>query len=175
MEIGPLLPASYVNDDTLKEESEETDPCMLWLNNQPPNSVLYISFGSSATHSAPQLRELAQGLEASGCSFLWLVRPPNAPGISAASGAPRPVSEFLPPGFEERVRGRGMIYSGWAPQPRILKHPAVGGFLSHCGWNSTLEAVCAGVPMLAWPIGAEQHLNRRYTCSFLCVHLPARH
>ena len=152
----------------MQEESEERDPCILWLNKKAAHSVLYISFGSFATRLAPQLLELAMGLEASGCSFLWLLRPPDAPGMSAASGSPQPVTEFLPPGFEERTKGRGMCYSGWAPQKRILKHPAVGGFLSHCGWNSTLETVCTGVPMLAWPLTAEQHLNRR----FLLSHIP---
>lgn len=151
-----------MNDDTIGQESDETDACILWLNErQAPHSVLYILFGSFATHSAPQLLELAQGLEASGCSFLWLVRPPDAPGISAATGSPVSISEFLPPGFQERTKDRGMCYSGWAPQTRILKHPAVGGFMSHCGWNSTLEAVCSGVPMLAWPLTSEQHLNCR--------------
>ncbi|KAG0562121.1 hypothetical protein KC19_9G120000 [Ceratodon purpureus] len=162
LEIGPLLPESHVNEDTVEVEVEERDPCILWLDRQAPNSVLYISFGSFATLEAPQLLELAMGLEASDCSFLWIVRSPNAHGMSAASGSPEPVTEFLPLGFEERMKGRGMCYSGWAPQTRILKHPAVGGFLSHCGWNSTLETVCTGVPMLAWPITAEQHLNRRF-------------
>lgn len=152
-----------MNDNTIKQES---DPCILWLNTRAPRSVLYISFGSFATHGAPQLLELALGLEASNCSFLWLARPPNAGRMSAASGSPVSITEFLPPGFEERIEGRGKCYSGWAPQTRILKHPAVGGFLSHCGWNSTLEAVCSGVPLLAWPITAEQHLNRRFVfCS----------
>lgn len=114
-----------------------------------------------ATHSEAQLRELALGLEASGVSFLWSVRPPNAHGFSAASDRAS-VTDFLPEGFEERVRGRGFCCSWWAPQERILKHSAVGGFLSHCGWNSTLEAVSAGVPVLAWPVLSEQHLNCRY-------------
>ena len=166
LEIGPLLPESHVNEDTVEVEVEERDPCILWLDRQAPNSVLYISFGSFATLEAPQLLELAMGLEASDCSFLWIVRSPNAHGMSAASGSPEPVTEFLPLGFEERMKGRGMCYSGWAPQTRILKHPAVGGFLSHCGWNSTLETVCTGVPMLAWPITAEQHLNRRFVLQY---------
>ncbi|KAG0558974.1 hypothetical protein KC19_10G069100 [Ceratodon purpureus] len=163
-EIGPLLPDSYVNDDTMEQEAEERDPCILWLNKQAPQSVLYVSFGSWAILSAPQLLELALGLEASGCSFLWVVRPPNATdNISAASGSSSDsVVEYLPPGFEERVKGRGMCYSGWAPQMRILKHSAVSGFLSHCGWNSILETLSAGVPVLAWPMIAEQHLNRRF-------------
>lgn len=164
LDIGPLLPDCYVNDDGNDDvsEQEEIDPCMLWLNTQSLNSVLYVSFGSGATHSAEQLVELALGLEASGVSFLWIVRPPSAPTDFSAASAAESITDFLPVGFEERVRGRGMCYSGWAPQMRILKHPTVGGFLSHCGWNSILETVCAGVPVLAWPIFAEQHLNRRF-------------
>ncbi|KAG0598706.1 hypothetical protein M758_12G094800 [Ceratodon purpureus] len=180
LEIGPLLPESYVNDDgnfdiTTNGSMEETDPCILWLNTRPPKSVLFVSFGSGATHPAPQLLEMAFGLEDSGCSFLWIVRPPGTPGMSATSENPGSVTEFLPPGFEERIMDRGMCYSGWAPQMRILKHSAVGGFLSHCGWNSSLETVCAGVPILAWPKGAEQHLNRRYLVdtSKLAIELEA--
>lgn len=59
------------------------------------------------------------------------------------------------------MKGRGMCYSGWAPQMQILKHPAIGGFLSHCGWNSVLESTCAGVPFLTWPFNSEQHLDAR--------------
>ena len=166
LEIGPLLPESYLNDGGVSVDAEQgskqTDPCISWLNTQALTSVLYISFGSYATHSGPQLLDMALGLEASGSGFLWMVKPPDAGETSAASGTPVSVTEFLPPGFEERVKGRGMCYSGWAPQMRILKHPAVGGFLSHCGWNSTLETVCAGVPVLAWPLNAEQHIIRRY-------------
>ncbi|KAG0623188.1 hypothetical protein M758_3G155000 [Ceratodon purpureus] len=165
LDIGPLLLETSVSDGgaggTTQQISEETDPCMLWLNTQAPNSVLFISFGSVATLSARQLVEMALGLEASGSCFLWILKPPNAGPSTAASRTPVPVMEYLPPGFEERIMGRGMCYSGWAPQTRILKHPAVGGFLSHCGWNSSLETLSAGVPVLAWPMNSEQHLIRR--------------
>lgn len=165
LEIGPLLSESYLHDEEAGEitqqGSEERHPCISWLNTQTPTPVLFISFGSYATHSAPQLLDMARGLEFSGSSFLWMVRPPDAGETSAALGTPVSVMEFFPPGFEERVKGRGMCYSGWAPQMRILKHPAVGGFLSHCGWNSASETVTAGVPVLAWPKNAEQHLIRR--------------
>ncbi|XP_024357189.1 mogroside I-E synthase [Physcomitrium patens] len=172
-DIGPLLPESYVrrdrDDDILQQGSEETDPCILWLNTRPPSSVIYVSFGSMQTNSPPQLLEMALGLEASGSSFLWLVRPPDSPGMTAALGGPCSITEFLPSGFEDHVKERGMCYSGWAQQMRILKHPAIGGFFSHCGWNSTLEAVCAGVPILGWPFKAEQHLNCRILVDTLRV------
>lgn len=102
LEIGPLLPESYVNEDGGYggELLQETDPCILWLNTRPPSSVLYVSFGSAATHPAPQLLEIAAGLEASGCSFLWIVRPPGTPGMSATSEHPGPVTELLPPGTQ---------------------------------------------------------------------------
>ncbi|KAG0591075.1 hypothetical protein M758_1G143800 [Ceratodon purpureus] len=86
------------------------------------------------------------GLENSSQPFLWILRP----------------SDSLPAGFEDRVKGRGMCYSGWVPQTSILTHPATGGFLSHCGWNSTLESVSAGVPILGWSRGADQHLICRF-------------
>ena len=142
LEIGPLLLDFNENDggdESMVEGSEEKDPCILWLNTQGENSVQFVSFGSNATHSSRQLVDMALGLEASGASFLWIVRRSDAGEMSAASEVPVSVMEYLPPGFEEHVNDTGMCYSEWAPQMRILKHPTVGGFLSHCGWNSTLE------------------------------------
>jgi hypothetical protein len=117
LEIGPLLPESYVNEDGGYGGGllQETDPCILWLNTRPPNSVLYVSFGSAATHPAPQLLEIAAGLEASGCSFLWIVRPAGTPGMSATSEHPGPVTELLPPGTQSDVITlplRALLYGG---------------------------------------------------------------
>uniref|UniRef100_A0A5B7CAI9 Putative UDP-glycosyltransferase 88B1-like n=1 Tax=Davidia involucrata TaxID=16924 RepID=A0A5B7CAI9_DAVIN len=95
-------------------------------------------------------REIAVGLEKSGERFLWVVR---------KSSSTSPELE-MPEGFLERTRGRGVVVRSWAPQADILScHESVGGFVTHCGWNSVLEAVIAGVPMLAWPLYAEQHIN----------------
>lgn len=154
--IGPLLlPTS--DDEPLPTESEltfwEEDECVAWLDTQPPASVLYVSFGSIATYSDAQLRELALGLEASQQPFLWVVRRDAIHG--------RSLSKTLPEGFLERTKDRGVIVS-WAPQLRVLAHAAVGGFLSHCGWNSVLESISiGGVPMLCWPDIADQMVNRR--------------
>ncbi|KAJ1289313.1 hypothetical protein BS78_02G154700 [Paspalum vaginatum] len=137
--------------------------CMRWLDEQPDGSVLYVSFGSGGTLSSMQTAELALGLEASGQRFLWVVRfPSDKDSMASYFGGPTdrvdPAS-YLPEGFTERTRATGLVVLQWAPQVEILEHRAVGGFLSHCGWNSTLETVSAGVPVLAWPLFAEQRVN----------------
>ncbi|CAM0947358.1 unnamed protein product [Alopecurus aequalis] len=138
--------------------------CLRWLDDQPDGSVLYVSFGSGGTLSTEQTAELAAGLEASEQKFLWVVRFPSDKDRSAgyfgtsADHRNDPLS-YLPEGFVQRTSGRGLAVPLWAPQVEILNHPAVGGFLSHCGWNSTLESAAAGVPMVAWPLFAEQRVN----------------
>eukprot|EP00249_Psilotum_nudum_P016484 c25847_g1_i2 orf=107-1594(+) len=130
----------------------EDDKCLPWLCSQPTSSVLYISFGSLATLSAEQNKELAQGLENSEVRFLWANRPGGVQGT---------LSEIFPDGFTDRTKDRGLIIS-WAPQLQVLSHPSVGGFLTHGGWNSITENLCVGgVPMICWPQIAEQRLNCR--------------
>jgi len=107
--------------------------------------------------SRTQLREIAVGLEKSEQRFLWVVRSEFEEGDS---GEPPSLEELLPEGFLERTKEKGMVVRDWAPQAAILSHDSVGGFVTHCGWNSVLEAVCEGVPMLAWPLYAEQKLNK---------------
>ncbi|KAH7835078.1 hypothetical protein Vadar_022660 [Vaccinium darrowii] len=110
-------------------------------------SVIYVSFGTQAHISPEQLDEVAYGLEEAKVPFLWVVRSNTW---------------SLPDGMEERVKGKGLIIRKWVDQPAILKHSAVGGFLSHCGWNSVLESLSVGVPILAWPMIAEQTLNAKF-------------
>lgn len=130
----------------------EQDDCILWLDKQASGSVLYVSFGSMATFKKSQFAELALGLEASKQPFLWVIRPGSFEGS---------LSDILPDGFSERTENRGIIIS-WSPQLLVLSHHAIGGFLTHCGWNSILENIClGGVPMICWPDAAEQAVNAR--------------
>ncbi|MQM06381.1 hypothetical protein Taro_039206 [Colocasia esculenta] len=132
--------------------------CLSWLDAQAPASVLYLCFGSLCRFTRPQLHEMALGLEAAGHPFLWVLRDDDDTG-----------ADVLPAGFEERTNGRGFVLRGWAPQLLILGHPAVGGFVTHCGWNSILEAVTSGVPMVAWPLFAEQFINEKLVVRVLRV------
>ncbi|CAM0881747.1 unnamed protein product [Alopecurus aequalis] len=154
--VGPFIRS--VSDKASKHS------CLRWLDDQPDSSVLYVSFGSGGTLSTEQTAELAAGLEASEQKFLWVVHFPSDKDRSAgyfgtsAEDGNDPLS-YLPEGFVERMSGRGLVVPLWAPQVEILNHRAVGGFLSHCGWNSSLESAAAGVPMVAWPLFAEQRVN----------------
>jgi scopoletin glucosyltransferase len=129
--------------------------CLSWLNSKQPNSVLYICFGSLCHFTNKQLYEIASAIEASGHQFIWVV--PEKKGKEDESNDEN--EKWMPKGFEER--NIGMIIRGWAPQVVILGHPAIGAFLTHCGWNSTVEAVSAGVPMITWPVHDEQFYNEK--------------
>ncbi|KAL8238497.1 hypothetical protein R6Q59_015064 [Mikania micrantha] len=152
--IGPLIRS---------EPSNESYECLKWLDDQPSGSVLLVSFGSGGVLSVEQVHELAHGLEMSNHRFLWIVRSPekvsNASFFTDSNDAD-PLG-FLPEGFLSKTVNRGYIMPSWGPQIKILSHESIGGFLTHCGWNSTLESVVHGVPMIAWPLYAEQHMNAR--------------
>ncbi|CAL4951929.1 unnamed protein product [Urochloa decumbens] len=132
--------------------------CLRWLDSMKPGSVTFVSFGSLACTAPQQLVELGLGLEASKKPFVWVIK--------AGDKFPQ-VEEWLAEGFEERVKDRGLIIRGWAPQVLILWHKAIGGFMTHCGWNSTIEGICAGVPMITWPHFAEQFVNERLVVDVL--------
>ncbi|KAJ6697685.1 GLYCOSYLTRANSFERASE [Salix purpurea] len=147
--LGPLFLYEKMEEGLEKSFSQNQDHSVSaqWLNEQStPDSVIYVSFGTQADVSDSQLDEVAFGLEESGFPFLWAVRSKTW---------------SLPSGMEERIKNRGLIVSEWVDQRQILSHHAVGGFLSHCGWNSVLESVVAGVPILAWPMIADQYLNAK--------------
>ncbi|KAL8489506.1 hypothetical protein ACS0TY_025425 [Phlomoides rotata] len=147
--LGPFNPT------TVTEPSRSAHKCLDWLNKHAPNSVIYVSFGTSCSFSDAQVREIAVGLERSGQKFVWVLRDADRGDIFTGD-----VRETrLPVGFEERVRERGIIVKDWAPQLGILRHESTGGFVSHCGWNSCLESLTMGVPIAAWPMHSDQPAN----------------
>ncbi|XP_016731420.1 UDP-glycosyltransferase 72E1 [Gossypium hirsutum] len=153
--IGPLVRPI--------EKSVFGNEILAWLNKQPKQSVIYVSFGSGGTLSAQQVKELAWGLELSQQRFVWVLRPPtenDAAGTFLALGNGSDATlDYLPDGFPARTQDRGLLVPMWAPQVEVLSHPSIGGFLTHCGWNSTMESIVNGVPMIAWPLYAEQKMN----------------
>ncbi|GJR56509.1 UDP-glycosyltransferase 83A1-like protein [Tanacetum coccineum] len=150
--IGPLLASNRLADQT-GHFWQEDSTCLAWLDQQPPSSVIYIAFGSFTIFNQTQFQELALGLELSNRRFLWVVRP----------GMTKETTTAYPDGFIERVSSRGRIVS-WAPQQKVLAHPSIACFTSHCGWNSTIEGVTNGLPFLCWPYFADQFHNETYIC-----------
>ncbi|KAD4585953.1 hypothetical protein E3N88_23554 [Mikania micrantha] len=152
--VGPLVAAG----------GDDSHECLKWLDLQPMGSVVFLCFGSLGVFTGEQLKEIAKGLEASGHRFLWVVRsPPSNKKEDRFLPPPEPeLDVLLPEGFLYRTKERGLVVKKWAPQVAVLSHKSVGGFVTHCGWNSVLEAVSFGVPMVAWPLYAEQ----RFVISF---------
>nr|AVW82167.1 putative UDP-glucosyltransferase UGT71D3 [Barbarea vulgaris subsp. arcuata] len=145
-DVGPLFnPKAHPHPD---QDLTRRDELMKWLDDQPEASVVFLCFGSMGRLTSPLVKEIANGLELCQYRFLWSLRPEEEVAND----------ELLPEGFLDRVSGRGMI-CGWSPQVEILAHKAVGGFVSHCGWNSIVESLWFGVPIVTWPMYAEQQLN----------------
>ncbi|KAL5196676.1 hypothetical protein ABZP36_000188 [Zizania latifolia] len=176
--IGPVL--SLGSGNTKKDSSEPPHECIAWLDAQPPASVVFLCFGSMGWFEAPQVMEITAALERSGHRFLWVLRGPPAAesGAGAPDGSEHPtdanLDELLPGGFLDRTKGRGLVWPKWAPQKDILGHPAVGGFVTHGGWNSVLESLWHGVPMAPWPLYAEQHLNAFELVADMGVAVPLK-
>ncbi|KAF3648097.1 putative V-type proton ATPase subunit H-like [Capsicum annuum] len=129
--------------------------CLEFLHKQDVNSVIFVSFGTTTTLSQEQVKELALGLEQSNHKFIWVIREADK-RVDMENSEERHEKILLPERFEERVEGRGMVVRSWAPQLEILGHPSTGGFLSHCGWNSSMESISMGVPMAAMPMAVDQ-------------------
>ncbi|KAL5808352.1 hypothetical protein ACOSQ3_029043 [Xanthoceras sorbifolium] len=155
--VGPILNLNGNNYDVVKKTE-----IMEWLDDQPPSSVVFLCFGSMGSFSGDQVKEIAYALEHCGHRFLWSIRqsPPkdkDKETILIPSDYVN-LTDVLPEGFLDRTVGIGKVI-GWAPQVAVLGHEAIGGFVSHCGWNSTLESLWFGVPMATWPMYAEQQFN----------------
>ncbi|XP_042048255.1 UDP-glycosyltransferase 86A1-like [Salvia splendens] len=149
--VGPLNFSkslhSYTVSNSLRSEADCTD----WLQYKPPNSVLYVSFGSFVHTTKQVIEELAHGLLLSGVDFVWVIRT----GMLSCDD-----TDVLPEGFGDMIEGKGLVVP-WCNQMSVLSNTAVGGFLSHCGWNSTLESMWCGVPMICYPIAYDQTANRK--------------
>ncbi|XP_020164713.1 flavonol 3-O-glucosyltransferase UGT89B1 [Aegilops tauschii subsp. strangulata] len=157
--VGPLAPEADATGNRGGETVVTAANLCAWLDKfEDDKSVIYISFGSMAVLQPAHAAALAAALERTGAAFVWAVGP----------------AVTLPDGFEERVAsgGRGMVIRGWAPQVAALRHRAVGWFVTHCGWNSVLESVAAGVTILAWPMTADQFVNARLLVDELRAAVP---
>ncbi|XP_008794291.2 anthocyanidin 3-O-glucosyltransferase 4-like [Phoenix dactylifera] len=135
--------------------------CLNWLDSKKPQSVVYVSFGSMGRFTPEQMMELGSGLLASNRPFIWVIR--------EGERSSEEVEDWLMEKLEKNADSRCLLIRGWAPQVMILAHPAVGGFVTHCGWNSTLEAVSSGLPMVTWPLFAEQFLNEKLIVDVLGI------
>lgn len=193
--VGPLLPEQYwksaagsiLHDREVRSTRKSNyseDDVIQWLDSKPRGSVIYVSFGSEVGPSAEEYAQLADALaEASNnWAFIWVIQPnagrhgppPPPPGLGgpcpdAGEGEGESTTGYSPQGLDEKVGERGLIIRGWAPQLMILSHPSTGGFLSHCGWNSTVEAIGLGVPFLAWPIRGDQFTDAKLVVNHLKI------
>ncbi|KAK8542846.1 hypothetical protein V6N13_136603 [Hibiscus sabdariffa] len=163
--VGPV---SLCNKDATdkaqrgnKGSVDEQQHILRWLDSQESGTVIYACLGSLTNVIPSQLIELGLGLEASNRPFIWVIR-----GSDASNEVEKWISVD---GFEERTKGRGLVVRGWAPQVLILSHPAIGGFLTHCGWNSTIEGISAGVPLVTWPLFADQFANEKLAVQILKI------
>ncbi|ONK75578.1 uncharacterized protein A4U43_C03F18380 [Asparagus officinalis] len=158
--IGPLCllsrlvptssPLASIGSSLWKEE----DHFINWLDEKETGSVVLVNFGSITTMTNDNLMEFAWGLANSMANFLWVIRPDLVKGETS----------LLPQEFLSMTKGRGLLAS-WCNQEVVLTHRSIGGFLTHCGWNSTVESISGGVPTLCWPFFAEQQTNCRYLCT----------
>ncbi|KAF8042708.1 hypothetical protein BT93_A1135 [Corymbia citriodora subsp. variegata] len=162
--IGPVSLCNKDESDMFQrgnEASSDAEKCMVWLDSMKPRSVIYACLGTLCRLAPSQLMELGRGLGASQQPFVWVIK--------RGEGDSELENWLMEERFEERVKGRGIVIRGWAPQVAILSHRAIGGFLTHCGWNSTLEGVCSALPMITWPLFAEQFVNEALVVEILRI------
>nr|KAJ0202738.1 hypothetical protein LSAT_V11C500282850 [Lactuca sativa] len=164
--MGPFNPVAISDNEDLGRRHMSLE----WLDKQAKDSVIYVSFGTTTSLSDDEIRELANGLENSQHKFIWVLRDADKGDIF--DGEVRRVE--LPKGFEERLGAQGLVVREWAPQLEILAHPATGGFMSHCGWNSSMESITMGVPITAWPMHSDQPRNATLVTEVLKTGISVR-
>ncbi|KAL6601451.1 hypothetical protein ACP70R_044671 [Stipagrostis hirtigluma subsp. patula] len=177
--IGPLNPLHLdARAAAAAQGNDERHECLDWLDEQPPASVLYVSFGSTSSLGMEQVAELAAALRGSNHRFIWVLRDADRGNIFSAAAdddvgshgeSRRRATAALLREFTGETQGRGLVVTGWAPQLEILAHGATAAFMSHCGWNSTVESLSHGKPILAWPM----HSDQPWDAELVCKHLNA--
>ncbi|KAL6903358.1 hypothetical protein ACP4OV_004171 [Aristida adscensionis] len=168
--VGPLNP--LLGAEATQGTDGRRHECLDWLDKQPPASVLYVSFGSTSSLRAEQITELAAALKGSRQRFIWVLRDADRADIFADSGESRH-AKFLSE-FTKETEGTGLVITGWAPQLEILAHGATAAFMSHCGWNSTMESLSHGKPVLAWPMHSDQPWDAELLCKYYNAGLLVR-
>ncbi|CAL5026026.1 unnamed protein product [Urochloa decumbens] len=166
--IGPLNPVLELDGTASASPAEQgtkRHECLDWLDKQPAASVLYVSFGSLSSLRSEQIEELAAALHGSKQRFIWVLRDADRGNVSVEDSGESRHAKFLSE-FTKQTEGTGMLITKWAPQLEILAHPATAAFLSHCGWNSTMESMTYGKPILAWPMHSDQPWDAELVCKY---------
>ncbi|XP_023771934.1 zeatin O-glucosyltransferase [Lactuca sativa] len=160
--LGPFNPVDIKRSTVVTKKDGgpvHVDRCLKWLDKQASNTVIFVSFGTTISFSHEQVLEIATGLENSNRKFIWVLRDADIGDHHIEFNDEIKRRLELPEGYEDRVKDRGMVVREWAPQLEILAHPSIGGFMSHCGWNSCMESISMGVPIAAWPLHSDQPNN----------------
>ena len=151
--VGPLYKNPKVPNAAVRGDFMKADDCIEWLDSKPPSSIVYVSFGSVVYLKQDQVDEIAYGLLNSGLQFLWVMKPPHKDaGLELL---------VLPEGFLEKAGDKGKVVQ-WSPQEQVLAHPSVACFVTHCGWNSSMEALSSGMPVVAFPQWGDQVTDAKY-------------
>ncbi|KQJ83987.1 putative cis-zeatin O-glucosyltransferase [Brachypodium distachyon] len=170
--LNPLLDAHATAGEKQGKEQRQRHECLDWLDKQPAASVLYVSFGSTSSLREEQVAELAAALHGSKQRFIWVLRDADRGNIYTDDRDDRHAK--LLSEFTRRTEGTGLVITGWAPQLEILAHGATAAFMSHCGWNSTMESMSHGKPILAWPMHSDQPWDAELVCGYLKAGLLVR-
>uniref|UniRef100_A0ACD5V439 Uncharacterized protein n=1 Tax=Avena sativa TaxID=4498 RepID=A0ACD5V439_AVESA len=163
--VGPLNP---LLDASARTPGKARHECMDCLDAQPDASVLYVSFGTTTSFRVEQIAEMAAAIKGSRQRFIWVLRDADRADIFAESGGETPYEKLLSQ-FTKDTEGTGLVITGWAPQLEILAHGATAAFMSHCGWNSTMESLSHGKPILAWPMHSDQPWDADLLCKYLKI------